>query len=322
MKCPAILIAFVLISNCSFAQTTPIDSFYLEGCTWTNAVSSSFDMQYRGYATRFTVLNDSVFNSYTYHLINSETLGSYYYTTNAPYDSTYHYTAYNNGIIGGVRVSGLQVYYYDFRGDSERILYDYNYRVGDTIPWKPYNNVVDSIDTIMLPNGRPARQFYFYNLGGISDYWLQGIGSNLSFLGSYYSQFPDTSYNWYKLICYSNPGYTLHIGEAGRVPVILADDCFDNLSELAAAGVPVISDIAVEYYPNPMNGDALFFSGTGIRNIQEITVTDLAGRAIYDLRQPFHNGNTSLDIQLATGTYIVKMIMENGSTQIGKITRI
>jgi len=65
---------------------------------------------------------------------------------------------------------------------TEKILYDFNLNVGDTVPWKPSNNLVTAIDSVQAPNGEFLRTTRFVYT---SDYWTEGLGSNLGLFGSY-----------------------------------------------------------------------------------------------------------------------------------------
>lgn len=66
--------------------------------------------------------------------------------------------------------------------DTEKILYDFNLHIGDTVLWKPYDNVVMGIDSVQEPDGEFLRRISF---GGQADSWIEGLGSTIAFFGSY-----------------------------------------------------------------------------------------------------------------------------------------
>jgi hypothetical protein len=66
--------------------------------------------------------------------------------------------------------------------DSEKILYDFNLQLGDTVTWKPYDNIVFGIDSIQAPNGEFLKRIAFDSQ---QDYWIEGLGSDIAFFGSY-----------------------------------------------------------------------------------------------------------------------------------------
>jgi hypothetical protein len=67
--------------------------------------------------------------------------------------------------------------------ESEKILYDFGLQIGDTVPWKPYNKVVTTIDSTQAPDGEFLRKIVFQLYE--TDYWIEGLGSSIGFFGSY-----------------------------------------------------------------------------------------------------------------------------------------
>ena len=47
--------------------------------------------------------------------------------------------------------------------DTEKILYDFAINSGDTVSWKPYNNIVIEVDSIQAPNGEFLKRIKFDN---------------------------------------------------------------------------------------------------------------------------------------------------------------
>lgn len=76
-----------------------------------------------------------------------------------------------------------------------------------------------------------------------------------------------------------------------------------------------ISSNEIKMFPNPSNG-TIQFSSTGINNLQEFTVYDLTGRVIHQSKYSSSIGyieNTPININTASGTYIVKITTTTGT---------
>ncbi len=67
--------------------------------------------------------------------------------------------------------------------ESEKILYDFGVNVGDTVEWKPFNNVVLNVDSVQAPNGDYLKRIQFGTF--YEDFWIEGLGSTIGLLGSY-----------------------------------------------------------------------------------------------------------------------------------------
>ena len=65
---------------------------------------------------------------------------------------------------------------------SEKILYDFDLNLGDTVSWKPFNNIVIGIDSVQAPNGEFLRRIKFDDS---FDQWVEGLGSKIALFGSY-----------------------------------------------------------------------------------------------------------------------------------------
>lgn len=65
---------------------------------------------------------------------------------------------------------------------TEKILYDFNLQLGDTVAWKPFDNVVIGIDSVQAPNGEYLRRIKFDDY---LDQWIEGLGSRIALFGSY-----------------------------------------------------------------------------------------------------------------------------------------
>lgn len=191
----AILFCLLNFFLCIFAQAQTYHSFMHDTAVWREWQSTPCcDPQfgaYQMYFVNFIMMGDTTFNSYTYKRIYSQQIGCDYGGGCLPCPDN----IYAPELHGFIRedsskkvfflrdqLSFLPVQCSQESFDTEKILYDFGLSVGDTVLWKPFNNVVIGIDSVPAPTGEYLRRIKFDNQ---QDFWVEGLGSSFAFFGSY-----------------------------------------------------------------------------------------------------------------------------------------
>lgn len=163
---------------------------------------------------------------------------------------------------------------------AEKILYDFDLHVGDTVSWKPFNNVVTDIDSVLAPNGAFLRRISF---GSAEFGWTEGLGSGIAFFGSYMPQ-P------FECGCYLECAAASELSLPGTLlcnfPVGITDPIFTN--KLSA-------------YPNPAK-NTITLGGTKPNEV--VYVSNLMGEIVMEQTV---GANVTLNIQsLIPGIYFLR----------------
>jgi hypothetical protein len=178
---------------CFFAQGQTYHSFMHDTAIWQeydagfccDPGSGAFD----SWEINYVEMSDTIINGFSYKKLFAETIS---HLTNQPLCDNFPWTYGVLSLIGFIREDSFKKVYFlpGFPGsslscsvetiDSEKILYDFGLQIGDTVYWKPFNNVVIAIDSIQAPNDEFIEQIIFDG-----DYWTEGLGSNLGLFGSY-----------------------------------------------------------------------------------------------------------------------------------------
>lgn len=140
-----------------------------------------------------------------------------------------------------------KVYLYDNNMKKERLLYNMNYKIGDTIPpsgvfGQPSARVIN-VGTIILKDNLP-RKFYTYLFNDDnckSEVTIvEGMGDKAAFLHELYCGTADGGFN--RLRCFSKNGQEIY-----KNPII--SKCFQNVNS---------NDVSFDNFktsPNPTNGE-------------------------------------------------------------------
>ncbi len=210
MKKFIFILFFILFSGMGISFSQIYQPFPDTLASWNQIAYSSGDPAFPFFnqGWRINLSTDSIINGVYYTLVG--------------FDSTYYHSYWAGGndilienysynlpgeIFGALREdSNRKVWFRRFHDidlglcfsfntnifplDSDLLIYDYDINAGDTITWKPFNNVVMQTDSIQLLNGEWRRKILF-NSG--SEFWIEGIGSNLGFFGAY--QMPPEEYS-------------------------------------------------------------------------------------------------------------------------------
>lgn len=286
------------------AQVSDLNDFYRPGAIWGSAWSSTF---YPVYPRIFRITSDTIVDGYTFHLIS------------------YSQAGVTNQFLGGIRVDGQKVYFRNLSSDTiytseikfvpgvEYMMYDYDVKVGDVLPWKRYYQGVSRIDTVNF-NGTLLRRYHFYQMGmgSYHDYWIEGIGSNLGFWGSYF--LPYYQYNtWERTVVYCANNYQYQFDS----PAI---ELYDGKCHLKSLGVNTLQENdGVSLFPNPSRDDIHLRSENAA--LSQVSIYDLQGREVY--QKKFSGGTKQIQLQmdLAPGVYLIKISLENGMVSARRLIR-
>lgn len=244
----------MIVTSSTRAQSGDLNLFYEQGTRWATVTSYSFPRYATTYGASLAEIGaDSVISAHTYHLVR------------------YNLDAVPTR-LGAVRVDSQRVYFLNLSADTvfvtwphdassnsnsgtllpgaEYLLYDYRIRMGDTV----FRKVVQRIDSVQV-NGISLRRFWFREAPGtfINDYWIEGIGSNLGFLGSYSGATPTYpgAAVFPRTFHYCAPTMFYEFSEISSGNVFGAGNC--DLKPLTVARASTQPEIRV--FPNPSDGD-------------------------------------------------------------------
>lgn len=238
--------------------------------------------------------------------------------------TTYHklYQSFNDAVldeseyIGGLREDAGKVYYIGASSSSEKLIYDFNVVVGDTITnafTGSKDAVVHSIETVII-SGVSHKRINFTMATSTAVWpggaWIDGIGNSSlgGLLGSPTMQPTcDCATN---TVCLTLGGTT----EEYKNPSYASIDC---QSSVHTANVNMNTP-AVSVIPNPVTGTGhLMIPAEGKFNT--IAIYSIVGRKVYSSSL---NGAASIEIDQANfvpGVYMYQLSGENGNAA-GKFT--
>lgn len=284
MKKICVLLFCFSVSVTSVIAQTPLNDFYQTGTNWTwySYVNHAFS---RGTSEVYNdfISGDSTVNSYTYKLIKRYKKGRVYHDHGSI--TTTRYDSSDKTLVGGIRVDGEKVFFINLSADtnrllslppmSETIIYDFlDLKIGDTISWKPYKNIVIDIDSVMLSNGKYEKRYHFEKTN-YDDFWVRGAGCSMGFLMSHTAQ----PYMYYYLakyyaVCY-NGSANYKYYESAPLDSAIVDNCY-LIFPLAVNEVNTKSGLAI--YPNPVLSNRLNIDVS--TDALDIRIYDVSGKLI------------------------------------------
>ena len=272
LKKLAIFVAMLVISLSVNAQTWYIYGEY----TWSapHPVGDFHEHHYQGEAVNIGGME------YTTIYVNSEVNGNY--------------------LDGAYRNEDNQVYYCKWNGtsyDAEVLLYDYDLEEGDFFHDDDDHPMqVTEVTTITDLNGvsRKKISFTFIGLTDVTEFWIEGVGSNRGFMhvGQWEADH-DSEGEMYHLLCYHVDNDVIYVNPEYNDCDI--DDVEENIAE---------NNISI--YPNPAK-DVIKILNDNNLNITNVEILDLTGRTVLST-------DKSADInisELPEGQYFVKIYGES-----------
>jgi hypothetical protein len=191
-------------------------------------------------------------------------------------------------------------------GISERLVYDFNLEVGDTLESEVNPNlllIVNEIDTITLLNGETRRRLSFYlpSAPFFIEEWIEGIGSINGLLPTYFLYDGAVMIDGGEtLLCFNENDTLKYLNELFNTCYISNVFIEDNNKQ---------SDLTL--YPNPFSHSLTIETSEIFENVQ-ITIFDMFGRRVFQISLDDLTHQFTLDLPfLPSGNYILKMSTQN-----------
>jgi len=263
---------------------------WLDFYSYTNSGNCFFEK-----STSYYLDGDTVFSGQTYVQLHSITFWVWRYFMNptCPTD-TDHYLEFH----GGLREANKQVFYTTGTG-PERLIYDFNLEVGDTVPdpsgyTSPSSYdwlVIQSIDST-LAFGSYRKRFIIYNGQMI----VEGIGSSRGLL------YPIDLYVWdeYLSLCYAEQGVPLYASSGQTCDFDLTSSINDDNT----------LDNRVIVYPNPVASNSAFQMRFEQAEQRTITLQRMDGSAVQTYQT--NDQTFTSDQNLAAGIYLIDVLHPKG----------
>ena len=272
LKKLAIFVAMLVISLSVNAQTWYIYGEY----TWSapHPVGDFHEHHYQGDVVNIGGME------YTTIYVDSEVNGNY--------------------LDGAYRNDDNQVYYCKWNGssyDDEFLLYDYDLEVGDFFHDDDDHPMqVTEVTTITDLNGvsRKKITFSFSGLTDVTEFWIEGVGSNRGFMhvGQWEADH-DSEGEMYHMLCYHVDDDVIYVNPE-------YNDCdIDDIEENTVEN-------SISIYPNPAKDVIKILTDNNL-NITNVEILDLTGRTVLST-------DKSADInisELPEGQYFVKIYGES-----------
>lgn len=215
-----------------------------------------------------------------------------------------------------IRESNKIVYYVPNDGSGEKILYDYNKTVGDSVEVIGYGLNYPSaiklkIDSVFITNINGVnRKTYKFNANGsyhTDEYWYEGIGSSFGFL----TPFNSVSDNIFTLKCNSKNDTLFflldNIGNFLCSPNEPSNNC--EYAHIPTSVNEIKNSTYFDFFPNPVEDEFNIACSEKINNIQ---LYSLEGKS-----ENYTLTNSIINIhELSSGIYF--LVIE---TEKGKLTK-
>lgn len=285
-----ILVLFIRISS---AQTNIYHQFPDSGVTW-NFFETAPCWAPGQYTYDYSIVmdGDTLINGMLYHKLSTpckiqNTLGMCFPAVG---DSVIAV-----GYVGAIREDTVsrKVYYFD--GGVERLLYDFNMQIGDTVQGLMYSfgsttDTVISIDSILIGSSYHKR----WHINSCYGVWLiEGIGSTHGLV----RQLPGCQLNGphASLVCVNQNGNVIYQTSGGPC---------ETITSLKEEG----SNTTYKVFPNPSASDFTVEFDNADMHILEIL--DLSGKRIHIYQL---NSSNSFHVPaLTAGSYILRFIRNDG----------
>lgn len=189
----------LLLAIAGTAQSQSYHNMMHDTAIWDENIVNQCDPAFGyadGYDRKLIMQGDTTINTHHYKKLYHQLYHSYLYQWQQLVFS--YYFSDPPLLIGAVREdSSRKVYFLNldtinfdpapcqgaaFPHGDETLIYDFNLHVGDTVSWKPWNNVVTGIDSMLIAD---TVQLQVFRFDAMDDYWVESLGSKLGFFGAY-----------------------------------------------------------------------------------------------------------------------------------------
>ncbi len=269
------------------------------------------------------ISGDSTVGSFDYKLIRRYKKGQVYHDHGSI--TTTRYDSSDQILVGGIRVDDEKVFFINLSADtnyllslppmSETIIYDFDLKVGDTLAWKPYKNIVLAIGSVMLSNGKYEKRYHFEDTY-YDDFWVRGAGCSMGFLMSHTAQ-PYMQYYLPKhyAVCYNGiTGYKYY--ESAKLDSSIVDHCY-LIFPLSVNNV--VYDSELELYPNPVTDNS--FSIKLPDDVSAVQVYNIRG-VLISAKERVHRGANLMSAPEVAGMYIVHVLHKDGTVEYLKFQKL
>lgn len=320
MKRLILILLFSLFAKAGLTQ--PYRPFPTDTTIWREIKEQHFSPYVERWDFKYTQMGDTTILGKNYHKIYhkgvyanyEEWISMYYLLESGPFPSSL-------GYVGGIREDSLKHIYF-FRGPDyfgvsdtmERLLYDFNLNLGDTLPIT-YNsdyavNVVTAIDSISM-GGVFHKAFICKDVSWGPPYFalVEGMGSTIGLLEKQVPYFE----RYENLECFTVMDSTIYENHETS----FAGSPYYLCAIPGTVGVDEKShSLSLEIFPNPTNG--LLTLRTESKGETYIEVTDPLGRLIYKMK--FSDSESQLDLtSQPKGVYFLRALSGKASSQVYKI---
>ncbi len=327
----SVLIATCIQQFCN-AQTIPLDSFFVPGATWTQAIgrhSLPCGMTPAGstWALIYKIERDSVVGSITYHLLSQHTRKGYTEWHNCPPLSgagTIYYPASDSTlpeVFAMIRTDSDRAYLTllaaQYGADAvdvcdsagmEYLLFDFNLVPGSNIIGSTVGGTINvaAIDSVSLSNGTFVKRYQ--SIYGDNYSIIYGIGQKSGFINyqNLYTCNSEALYANQKLLCYDNPHFSYHFDYPPyTLNANLQYNCFNMAAfhDSVTAVNNAVSGQDIALFPNPAANKLTIQASTTIYSVSISTVT---GQVLYTGK---HNAKeVQLDLsKMPAGIYFIRI---------------
>jgi hypothetical protein len=221
------------------------------------------------------------------------------------YDN-YTYLFHDSFYVGALFNDTLnhKVYFRDIY-NQEQLLYDFNQKVGDTIPrFISGNNtrpIMNSIDTIMLSDGLHKR--FHFKFGVTEAYIVEGIGSSWGLIDPYYF-----SEGFIELICYRKNGQPIYF------PLAKYSNRHTNCGSITSVHLEE-KNIQYNVFPNPIEKNNKIKVEIELENMGFVNFTlyNIFGEITKDIKITSSSIEIPVEDQI-TGFYFYKITNGNNAS--------
>jgi hypothetical protein len=297
-----------------FALTTSYAQLYQpfpsDSTTWREMRRFFFSPLEEKWDYEYSISGDTVISGMSYHkIVHGGTYETYNIAVMYPY-LTSGPSAQNEGYKGAFREDlSRHVYFRPAEDTVERLLYDFNLNVGDTLP-EMYNNstatvnIVFSIDSVVV--GTQFRKRYNIVCPGSSPTpyvsLIEGMGSTFGLLAQLFPPFEGDN----RLLCFKRENISVYSDPMYPYPCELPT----STEEMTG---PAVSSLI---FPNPTRG-TVTVRRKGTRELR-LDVIDVLGKTVLSVDE--EQEDYQLDPgQLPRGMYYLKITGAGGTPEIRKL---
>jgi hypothetical protein len=312
-----LLLTGILLGICllSFSQAKIYHKFPTANAAWSETADNYIPEQGDESCSHYqnVITGDTVVGSFTYHKLRSS--GIYYDYGHCDEPAQYYTPSYFNNYLGAYREDTInkEVFFLQPNKAKDTLLYDFNLKLGDTLPLSYTNN--ETVNTIALVDSVLVGNKYHKRFGITSPNWgagispnyvylIEGIGSTFGLLGSLHplAEVPDAT----TLECFMQNGATVYPDTNTTCLMVSIKE--NEMPDMEKSKV----------YPDPFNNNTEISFYRTYENAT-VEIYDILGKPIEQFEY-FNCKKISFDRgNLNSGLYFLKITFDKKSYEIKKI---